>query len=522
MVERLAVFGKVTHCFLAFVAAWAGDETIMKNCFGRSKRRLSFLTMLLFAAFGGLSLQAADDGARFYKTFFLCAVGGLGLLLALAGIWRVSVLRKHNEEIRRLKERSAQNLQQEVAKREAAQQALRESQELTLRQERLAAVGQLAAGLAHEFNNILTIIQGHASLLLDNPDMDEDSIQSVTHITDGVERTAVLVKQMLAFSRKQVMQQKAVQLKETLSQITHMLGRLLGAHVALNFDIAPKLPPIMADPEMLQQIIVNLVVNARDAMSRGGQLTIRASETSFAEEDLAGKPDRRAGRFIQLSITDTGTGIDPATINRLFEPFFTTKDIGKGTGLGLASVYGMVNQNFGWIEVDSEIGVGTTFNIYFPAMKIAPEETPSNAEAPAANCGGETILVVEDEAVLRELVREILEVHGYRVLDAASGREALQVWEKHRKNVNLLLTDMSMPDGMSGQDLALKLQDENPRLPVIFSSGYSQENLECKEPAGSGQSFLSKPYQPVELVQAVRAALDNATCRETSMASPNP
>jgi two-component system cell cycle sensor histidine kinase/response regulator CckA len=511
----------MTHYFLALIAVWAGDEIMMKNCFGRSKTRLSFWTLMLIAGFGGLSLQAADDGARFYQTSFFCAVGGLLLLLAFGWNWRGRILRKHGEEIRQLKEQSAKNLQREVSEREMAQRALQESQELTLRQERLAAVGQLAAGLAHEFNNILTIIQGHASLLLDNPDMDEDSIQSITHITEGVERTAALVKQMLAFSRKQVMQQKVLHIKEAMSQITVMLGRLLGAHVVLNFDIAPQLPPIMADPEMLQQIIVNLVVNAHDAMSSGGQLTIHASEASFTAQDLAGKPDRRPGCFIQLSITDTGSGIDSATLNRLFEPFFTTKDIGKGTGLGLATVYGMVNQNSGWIEVESEIGVGTTFNIYFPVTKNAPEKNPPTPETPRVRNGKETILVVEDETVLRELVREILEVNGYHVLDAATGREALQVWNKHGKTVDLLLTDMSMPDGMSGQDLAAKLQEENPRLPVIFSSGYNQDSLERKEANGPGQTFLSKPYHPNDLAQAVRAALNHAACGQTSMASPN-
>jgi len=325
---------------------------------------------------------------------------------------------------------------------------------------------------------------------------------------------------MLAFSRKQVMQQKVMHIKEAMSDISDMLGRLLGSHVVLRFNIAPQLPPIKADPEMLQQIIVNLVVNARDAMNSGGHLTIRASEVKFAAEDIAGKPDRRAGRFIQLSVTDTGSGIDSATINHLFEPFFTTKEIGKGTGLGLATVYGMVNQNAGWIEVDSTVGQGTTFNMYFPATESAPAKLPPPIEAPRPRGGGETILVVEDETVLRELVREILEAHGYRVLDAASGREALQVWAKNAKTIDLLLTDMSMPEGMSGRDLAAKLQEENPRLPVIFSSGYSQELIERKEQGGHSQTFLSKPYHPADLAQAVRVALDNTACGAASLASP--
>jgi CheY-like chemotaxis protein len=394
----------------------------------------------------------------------------------------------------------------------------------------LAAVGQLAAGLAHEFNNILTIIQGHAALLLDNPNLDEDGIDSVHHITSGVERTAGLVKQMLAFSRKQVMQQKVVHIKEITSQITDMLRRLLGAHVVLRFEIPPQLPPITADPDMLQQIIVNLVANARDAMRSGGHLTIRASEVAFAAKDLAGKNDRREGRFIELGVTDTGSGIDSAVIGHLFEPFFTTKDIGKGTGLGLATVYGMVNQNAGWIEVESMVGVGTTFNIYFPAAEAVPEKmpdkpaekAPEKTQPPKTTIEKKTVLVVEDETALREMVTEILAANGYQTLDASTGREALEVWGRHGKNVDLLLTDMSMPDGMTGRDLAGKLRADNPRLPVIFSSGYSQERLESNDLIGAGQSFLGKPYHPAELVQAVRSSLENAACDEPSMALPNP
>jgi nitrogen-specific signal transduction histidine kinase/ActR/RegA family two-component response regulator len=414
------------------------------------------------------------------------------------------------------------NLQQEVAERKEAQHALQQSQELTLRQERLAAVGQLAAGLAHEFNNILTIVQGYATLLLDNPSMDEDAIKSTNHITEGVERTAALVKQMLAFSRKQVMQQRVMHIQETINQIADMLGRLLGKHVELHLDIAPQLPPILADPEMLQQVIANLIVNARDAMSSAGRLTIAASEASFAAADLDGKPDRRAGQFIRLSVSDTGAGMDSAVINHLFEPFFTTKDIGKGCGMGLATVYGMVNQNAGWIEVESTVGQGTTFNIFFPVTEPPGDKTPPKTRKPRARGGRETVLVVEDETVLRELVREILEANGYHVLDAASGREALVVWEKHGKNIDLLLTDMAMPDGLSGRDLASKLHEGNPRLPVIFSSGYSQESLERKEPGAQTETFLSKPYQPADLARVVRNTLDNAANVQAGLASSDP
>ena len=425
---------------------------------------------------------------------------GLLCLLSAAGtwIWARGAARQRDQAIARLKEESAKRLEREIAEREAAQQALQEKQEFILRQERLAAVGEMTAGLAHEFNNILTIIQGHASLLLDEPNMSEDAIKSVTHITDGVERTAALVKQMLAFSRKQVMQLKVFQIQETFNQVRDMLTRLLGAHVVLRVDIPPQLTPIKADPDMLQQILCNLAVNAREAMRSGGQFTILAEEVQFSAADVAGRPDRKVGRFVRICLEDTGSGIDPKTIPHIFEPFYTTKEVGKGAGLGLATVHGMVTQNGGWIEVESAIGVGTTFQIYLPAAEAPPKRV------------AETILVVEDETVLRELVREILETVGYQVLDAASGQEALQVWQKHRGDVRLLLTDMSMPDGMSGRELAARLQKDNPRLPVIFSSGYSQEQLEETELTGPGQKFLSKPYQPEDLAQAVRSCLNSA------------
>lgn len=438
-----------------------------------------------------------------------------GKVVGVSTIARDITERKRAEQER---ERLVKELRQEVAERKEAQRALQETQEITLRQERLAAVGRLAAGLAHEFNNILTIIQGHAALLLDNPNMDEDSVKSITHISEGVERTANLVKQMLAFSRKQVMQQCPVRLQDTMSQIADMLGRLLGASVKLSLEIAPNLPAILADPEMLQQIIVNLVVNARDAMVDGGQLTIRASEVTYGPPDLAGKPERRAGHFVQLSVIDTGSGIDSATIAHLFEPFFTTKEVGKGTGLGLATVHGMVNQNAGWIEVESTVGKGTTFNIFFPLAEVAPEKR-GPARTPGLKRGrGETILVVEDETVLRELVQDILQAQGYRVLTAATGREALAVWAEHGEEINLVLTDMSMPDGMSGQDLATKLQEQSPHLPVIFSSGYSQEMLAQRQGANSDTTFLSKPYHPAELAKVVRAELDAASRNGTTAA----
>jgi CheY-like chemotaxis protein len=316
---------------------------------------------------------------------------------------------------------------------------------------------------------------------------------------------------MLAFSRKQVMQQKLIEVKETLADTQEMLGQLLGRQVALRFEIAAGLPPILADPDMFHQIIVNLVVNARDAMSSGGKLTIRADLATFAAADISARAERRAGPFIRLSVSDTGSGMDNAVVKHLFEPFFTTKDVGKGMGLGLATVHGMVNQNQGWIEVESEIGKGTTFDIYFPVAAQAAQaakEAEKKPVVPLAVGGKETVLIVEDEEVLREMLREILTASGYHVLEAANGLQAVQLWDENHSQIELLLTDNVFPDGMTGLELAAKLREGAPGLPVIFSSGCSQEALLAKQDNPTGCSFLSKPYRPAQLIQAVRNALD--------------
>jgi signal transduction histidine kinase/ActR/RegA family two-component response regulator len=479
-------------------------------------------------AFGqrpGAALALVGDPRAYQMAGFygLCAILlVLGAALAARSVagWRRRILRQRDDEVFQLIDEWTRSLKQEVADRQQAQQSLQESHEQVLRQERLAAVGQLTAGLAHQFNNITTIIQGHASLLMDNPNLDEDSVKSLAHITDSVERMAKLIRQMLAFSRKQVMQLKALDLDGALANTSDMLRGLLGERVILRLEMAPSLPPVMADPEMLHQMVVNLVVNARDAMNSGGQLTIRATEAIFSAGNIPAQSERKAGQFVRLSVTDTGSGMDTQIIQHLFEPFFTTKEVGKGTGLGLATVHGMISQHQGWIEVQSKVGQGTTFDLYFPVTDQAPEK-PEKQEAPLEVRGGkETVLVVEDEMVLRELLREILTSHGYRVLEAANGLEAQAVWEENRQEVDLLLTDIAMPHGLSGRDLADQLRKDNPQLPVIFSSGYSQEMIARSEDARLGAIYLSKPYNPVQLAQCVRHALDAANKRETSLASP--
>jgi signal transduction histidine kinase/ActR/RegA family two-component response regulator len=460
-----------------------------------------------------------DDGARvtpvFHQTaafYWLCS---LGLAAAIVGGWRLAqrwrrrTLRQRDDEIFGLVDQWTRSLQQEVAERKQAQRALQESQDFIMRQERLTAAGQLAAGLAHEFNNILTVVQGHAFLLMNNPNLDDESIKSLNHINDGVERTARLIKQMLALSRKQIMLRKPLDVQETLVHTADLLSPILGEQVVLKFEIAPRLAPIIADAEMFQQIILNLVVNARDAMNSGGSLTIRADEANFESNDLSAKSNRKPGRFVRLSVADTGSGMDTAIINHLFEPFFTTKDVGKGSGLGLATVHGMVNQHQGWIEVESKIGKGTRFDIYFPVADHSPEKAPLPQTEPLEVLGGkETVLIIEDQQALRQLVHEVLQNHGYEVLEAPNGLQALHLWHNSPSKIDLALIDVSLLHSMSGRDVAARLWQDNPRLPVIFICDDTQEMSERNEESSHAVTYLSKPYRPAQLIRAVRDALD--------------
>jgi signal transduction histidine kinase/ActR/RegA family two-component response regulator len=471
------------------------------------------------------AIAAAENGGgattSFYHTtgfYWLCGAGVIAAIVVgwrLVVRWRQRAKRLRDEEIFRLVDQWTKSLQQEVAERKQAQRALQESQDWIMRQERLAAAGQLAAGLAHEFNNILTVVQGHAFLLLNNPALDEESLKSVNHINDGVERTSRLIRQMLALSRKQVMMRKPLDMKENLDQTAEMLNRVLSEQVTLKFEIAPNLPPIMADAEMFQQIILNLVVNARDAMSSGGRLTIRADEAKFSASDLPPKSNRKLGRFVRLSVADTGSGMDTTIISHLFEPFFTTKDVGKGTGLGLATVHGMVNQHEGWIEVQSEIGKGTCFDIYFPIAEDAPQKEFVHANANVIRGGKETILMVEDQEALRQLVREVLQNHGYQVLEAPTGAKAYQLWETAQSKVDLLLMDISTHQDDSGMQMANRFWKDNPRLPVIFIYDNNRDVIQDQGQSTQSVTYLSKPYGPAQLIRAVREALDAVIAAHT-------
>jgi PAS domain S-box-containing protein len=388
----------------------------------------------------------------------------------------------------------------DVTERTNLEQQLRHAQ-------KLESIGQLAAGVAHDFNNILTIIQGHADRLVEKCKDDEPLSEPLNQISAAAKRASSLTRQLLMFSRKQVMQSRVIDLNAVLGNLAKMLNRLIGDNIALETKYARDLPPIEADPGMCEQIVLNLCVNSRDAMPKGGQLLITTSAVTIDSAYVNQHPEARTGAFVALSVTDTGCGMSRETLERIFEPFFTTKEVGKGTGLGLATVYGIVKQHQGWIDVSSEINLGTTFKIYIPATS-KPIDASREKPAEKVQGGHETILLVEDEPVLRELAKIILHDYDYEVLEACSGVEAVKIFEEHNGNIDLLLTDMVMPEGMSGRELAQELKSRKPELKVIYTSGYSSdvmgEDAELRD-----VKFLQKPYPPPRLAQVVRECLDH-------------
>jgi two-component system, cell cycle sensor histidine kinase and response regulator CckA len=382
--------------------------------------------------------------------------------------------------------------------------------EAQLRQaQKMEAVGHLAAGVAHDFRNILTVIQGHTCLRLLDPELDSKTAVSLKQISESVERASNLTQQLLAFSRKQIMRMEVVCINELLRHLSSMLARLIGEHVTLHYHFHEPLPCTEADICSIEQVIINMAVNARDAMSEGGSLTINTSVAQIDALYASSHPEARVGQFVCISVTDTGCGMDEQTKSRLFEPFFTTKEVGKGTGMGLATAYGIIKQHRGWIEMDSQLGKGSTFRIFLPTTdkQLKPGEK-TQAAAPQAPGGNETILVVEDEELVREFVASFLCDSGYKVLQAGNGIEALDVWRQHSPNIDLLLTDVVMPQKMSGIELADKLRRENQQLRVIFTSGYSLELLDEHLRNRAEFNFLPKPYAPAKLKDLIRTCLD--------------
>ncbi|HET7321819.1 MAG TPA: PAS domain S-box protein, partial [Longimicrobiaceae bacterium] len=386
----------------------------------------------------------------------------------------------------------------------------KELEEQLVQSQKMEAVGRLAGGVAHDFNNLLTAIKGFTELLLLDFDENDPRRSFITEIQGASNRAAGLTRQLLAFSRKQVLQPRVLDLNGSVTEIEKMLRRLIGEDVELITRPDPALGRVKADPGQMEQVLMNLVVNARDAMPDGGRLTVSTGNATLSADDIPPHAGEVVpGRFVVLSVQDTGTGMDEQTKGRIFEPFFTTKGQGKGTGLGLATVYGIVQQSGGFIEVESELGEGTTFRIALPRVEEAAEE--QNAERPASGpvSGTETVLLVEDEVAVRVLVRRVLDRAGYRILEASSGQAALDLLADTGARVDLLLTDVVMP-GMSGRELADELTARTPGLPVLYMSGYTDEAIMHHGVLAEGVAFLEKPFTPDILLRKLRDVLDGA------------
>ncbi|HXT71289.1 MAG TPA: PAS domain S-box protein [Vicinamibacterales bacterium] len=378
---------------------------------------------------------------------------------------------------------------------------------------KLEAIGRLAGGIAHDFNNILMVVLGHARVIAAREGAPADVRSAAAEIVRSSDRATALTRQLLAFSRRQPIELRAIHLDEAVASVCGMIQRLVGEDVAVTLVRPDDAVPVRADAGMIDQVLLNFAVNARDAMPDGGSLEIR---TGVADVGETGAPGSRPGRFAYVSVTDTGGGIAPEHLPHVFEPFFTTKEVGRGTGLGLATTYGIAQQHGGWVEVDSIVGRGSTFRVYLPLADRCPE---SNIQAPvarpvAAPGGGETILLVEDENAVRDLVADFLGGQGYRVVQAATGHEALDLWDKH--SIDLVLTDVVMPDGMTGFDLANKLEAMRPGVPIIYTSGYPAGTVGSDGTLKEGVNYLAKPYNLADLARALRALLGVPAAKGTA------
>ena len=397
----------------------------------------------------------------------------------------------------------------DLTERKRTEEALLRSEEQLRQSQKMEAMGRLAGGVAHDFNNILTVITGYSDLLLHRLGPQDPRRREMEEIRKAADRAAALTSQLLAFSRKQVMQPQVIDLNAVVSNLDKMLRRLIGEDIVLNGSLGEGLWRVKADPGQIEQVLVNLVVNARDAMPGGGNIAIETANVIAGEGDIPGQEEVPPGPYVMLGVSDTGCGMDAETRSHLFEPFFTTKETGKGTGLGLATVYGIVKQSGGFIAVTTEVDLGTAFRIYLPRAGAADGSgRAENLPSPLLE-GRETILLVEDDEVVRTLVRKILAGQGYSVLEVPRPEEVLDVCDRHAGAVDLLVTDVVMP-GMSGREVADLVQPRYPGMKVLFMSGYTDDAIVRHGVLSGSKAFLQKPFTPEGLARKVREVLDGA------------
>jgi PAS domain S-box-containing protein len=404
---------------------------------------------------------------------------------------------------------AAQVLIRDVTERKKAEMALHEAEERLRQAQKMEAVGALAGGIAHDFNNLLTAINGFSQLLLWRLPPQERSRTFVEEILKAGERASDLTRQLLAFGRRQVLQPRVIDLNETIIEMDKLLHRVVAEDTQIIYDLAPDLDPIKADPGQIGQVVMNLIVNARDAMPHGGKITIETSNVDLDESYEGTHAMARSGPHVLLTVRDTGTGMDRETQQRIFEPFFTTKSPGKGTGLGLATVYGIVKQSGGDIWVESGMGRGTVFRIYLPRSEELVSQ-PAFAPAPAESIprGSETVLLVEDELGIRGLATAVLESSGYTVLSSGQPELAIEMCARHEGPIDLLLTDVVMP-GMSGHEVAKAVSAHRPDTKVLFMSGYTPD-VALRHGVLATSAYLQKPFSPAALARKVRDVLDGA------------